>query len=192
MCHEPDCQRGADHRTAAIAHDRKAGRHATAIGKPFDQCRYRRDVPNPLPDAAERGYEVDQPQLMQRDRSAEQYQSDPPASGGDQPAFARPSMFEPTAPDGGGYAQQSDENLENMSDGGHRPVAGGRREHRGEGLRRARCGVGCRQEVAHRQPEDGKTVRHPDAQVDRKRGRRNQPAVESRTGNGSLSRQHST
>jgi hypothetical protein len=53
IIHQQIRQRRADHRAAAEAHDRHAGRHAAMVGKPFDQRRHRRDVAEAETDAAD-------------------------------------------------------------------------------------------------------------------------------------------
>ena len=93
MRHQPDRQRRADHRAAAIAHDRKARRHAAPVGEPFDQRGDRRDVAQSLADAAdEAAAQIDEPELMDRQRrAAEQHEAAAPASAAMSPALRGPA-----------------------------------------------------------------------------------------------------
>ena len=69
--HQRDGERRADHRTAAEAHDREAGRHARAVGEPLDERRDRRDVAEAEADAADHAVaEIDDPDLVDAARRA--------------------------------------------------------------------------------------------------------------------------
>ena len=82
VIHQHIGERRADHRAAAEAHDRHAGRHAAAVGKPFDQRRDRRNVAEPEADAADHaGAEPEQPELVDGDAEA-------PRSGSRRPSTA--------------------------------------------------------------------------------------------------------
>ncbi len=190
--HQPNSQRRADHRAAAIAHDRKAGGHAAPVGEPFDQRRDRRDIADALADAAEEGDEIDEPELVRRDREAEQDQTAAPEDCRIEPGFARPGMFEPAAPDRGGNAEHRNEDFKDVGFGGNRPIATRRRQLGEKELPLARGGIGARQQLRHRQPEHREAVSHPDAEMDRERRGGHQPAIEARPGDGSGAIENST
>ena len=69
--HEEDVQVAGDEGAAAESHDRHAGRHAAAIGKPLHQRADRRDVAEAAADAADDAHaEEDQDRLAQRQADA--------------------------------------------------------------------------------------------------------------------------
>jgi hypothetical protein len=73
-----------------------------------------------------------------------------------------------------------------MSDLRHRPVAAGGGQRGEEAEIDAGGCVRVAQQLAHRQPEYREAVRHADAQMDGQRGRRYQPAIETRSGDGAF------
>ena len=124
MRHQRDRQRRTDQGAAAIAHDRKAGRHAAVIGKPFDERRNRRDVAEPLADAAdEAAAEKHQPELMDQHAVAAQREAAAPAQGCDEAGTPRPGAFDPAAEKRSGDAEHRNERFEDVCDVGHGPVS---------------------------------------------------------------------
>src|SRR5581483_12298396 len=111
--HESRGERRADHRAAAEAHYRETRRHAAAIGEPFDQRRYRRNVAEAQTDAAEHaGAEPDEPELVDVDADRTERHAPAPAHGRHHARLARTGTFEPAAPDRGGDAEPGDEERE--------------------------------------------------------------------------------
>ena len=180
VVHQDVGERRADHGAAAEAHDGHAGRHAAAVGKPFDQRRHRRDVAEAETDAADHaGAEPHQPELVDVNPEGAEQQAAAPAERRDEAGLARADALEPAAPDRGRDAEQHEEQREHPAHAGDAPVAG-----RGEQLlhqRHVGTGLGCRQPDGprQRQPEHGKAVGHADAQMNAKRRRRHQPAIEA-------------
>ena len=100
-------QRRADHGAAAETHDGHAGCHAAVIGEPFHQRRYRRDVAEAEPDAADdASAKPHDPELMNVDADGADDQAAAPAQRGDDAGLARTSALEPAAPDRGRHAEQ--------------------------------------------------------------------------------------
>ena len=96
--HQQVGERGADHRAAAEAHDRHAGRHAAPVRKPLDQRRDRRDVAEAEADAAEHAEaEVEQPELVQVHGERAEHEAAAPADGRDEAGLARAGPLEPAA-----------------------------------------------------------------------------------------------
>src|SRR5206468_5297845 len=86
--------------------------------------------------------------------------------------LARPGRLDPAPEHRRRQPEEDDEGREDESDFGLRPVARGRRRDA--------------EEARERQLEDAVGVGLPDRQVDRERGRRHQPAIESRPGDDAL------
>lgn len=178
--HQQVGKRSADHRAAAEAHDRHAGRHAAPVGKPFDQRRDRRDVAEAETDAADdAGAEPHQPELMGHDADGSKHDAAAPAAGGNDACLARTRPLEPAAPNGGGRAKQDEEQRIDPAEVGNTPVAGGGEQRRGERQIGASGRGGDPERLGKRQPEDAETICHADAEMDGERGRRDQPPVET-------------
>ena len=102
-----------------------------------------------------------------------------PAQRRDEAGLARPDALEPAAPHRGGDAEQHEEQRVHPAHAGDLPVAGGGEEllhqrHVGARLRR-----GQPERARQRQPEHAEAVGHADAEMDAKRRRRHQPAIEA-------------
>ena len=180
IVHQQVGQRRADHGAAAEAHDGHAGRHAAAIGEPFHQRRHRRDVAEAKADAADHaGAEPQQPELMRVDADRAEEQTAAPAQRRHEARLARSDALEPAAPHRGGDAEQHEEQRVHPAHAGDLPVAGGGEEfldqrHVGARLRRVQA-----ERARQRQPEHAEAVGHADAQMNAKRRRRHQPAIEA-------------
>ena len=181
IVHQQVGERRADHRAAAEAHDRHAGRHAAAVRKPFDQRRHRRDVAEPEPDAADHaGAEPHQPELMGVDADRAEHQAAAPAQRRDDAGLARAGAFEPAAPERRRGAEQHEEQRVHPAQLATR---------QSQVVVNSSCAsvmsaqaFGCRQpdRARQRQPEHAEAVGHADAQMDAERRRRHQPAIEAR------------
>ena len=196
MVHQEAGQRGADHRPAAEAHDRHAGRHAAPVGKPFDQRRNRRNVAEAQAHAADDARaQPHQPELMDIDAEGGDHEPPRPAEGRHHPRLARPCVFKPAAPDRRGRAQNEEEKGEHPAEVELRPVAiggeqrvPGDRQLAGEARCVARAGdrlgdaVRNRDGAPERHPEHAEAIGHAYAKMNCQRGGRNKPAIESRLG----------
>ena len=184
--HQVRRQRRADHGATAKAHDRHASGHTASVGEPLDQRRYRRDVAQPQPDAANHARaQHHQPELVQVHPQRRHQHAAAPAQRRHHPRLARPSPLQPAAPQRRTRAQQHKKQGVHPAQGGNLPITA-----RGEQLppkpdlgaagnsrldaERARQG----------QPKHRKTIGHANAQVNRQRSRRHQPAVETGAGDG--------
>ena len=199
--HQDGGERRADHGAAAEAHDGHAGRHAAPVGEPLDERRDRRDVAEAQADAADHaGAEPHEPKLMDVDAERADQQAAAPAQRRDETRLARPDALEPAAPDRRGNAEQQEEEREHPAEVELAPVAvrGKQRLQRAGGLlteRDGACGalrhglpVGTEDGALQRLPEHREAVGHADAEMDAKRCRRHEPAVEPRLGDDPLSR----
>ena len=129
VIHHPVGERCADHRTAAETHDGHPGRHAATIGEPFDQRRNRRNIAETEPNAADHpGSEPQDPKLVNVDPKRTEKQAAGPTERRDDPGFARSRALQPSAPNGGRYAEDDEEQCEHPAHAGDAPVAGGREE----------------------------------------------------------------
>ena len=182
IIHQQIGKRSADHRAAAEAHDRHAGRHAAPVGKPFDQRRHRRDVAEAKTDAADHaGAEPHQPQLVDVDADRAEHEAAAPAACRDDARLcAGPTRSSQPPQIAADDAEHDEEQRVHPAQAGDAPVAGGREKllderHVGTRLRR-----GDAERARQRQPEHAEAVGHADAQMDAERGRRHQPAIETR------------
>ena len=101
ILHQVGRQRRADHGTAAKTHDGHPGRHAAAVGEPLDKCRYRRNVAQAEPDAANHpGAKKHQPELMQINAESGNQHAAAPADGRHNTRLARTHTLQPAAPNG--------------------------------------------------------------------------------------------
>jgi hypothetical protein len=116
---------------------------------------------------------------MDVDTKRAKHQAAAPADRGNNAGLARARTFEPAAPDRSGYAEQNEEQRIHPAHAGDAPVASGRDQFLQQ--RHVRAGLGLRhaERARQRQPEHAETVCHADAQMNAKRGRRHQPAVEA-------------
>ena len=181
----------ADHGAAAEAHDGHAGRHAAAVGKPFDQGRDGGDVAESEAAAADdAGAEPHQPKLMDVDPDRGDEQPAAPADRGNDARLARADPLEPAAPDGSGHAEQHEEECEHPAEVELGPIAiGGEESVPGDGNLAPEgggvAGTGDRlvqalrhaDRAAEREPEHAEAVGHADAEVNGESGRRDEPAV---------------
>ena len=120
-----------------------------------------------------------QPKLMDINSERADQQTAAPAARCDHAGLARTDALQPAAPDRRGDAEQHEEQREHPAQAGHSPVAGG-----GEQLlhqRHVRAGLARRQpdRARQRQPEHAEAIGHADAQMNAKRRRRHQPAIEA-------------
>ena len=126
IVHQHVGERRADHRAAAKAHDRHAGRHAAPVGKPFDQRGDRRDVAEAKADAADHaGAEPHQPELVDVDADCAEHETACPAACGDHARLARAGTFKPAAPECRRYAEHHEEQRVHPAHAGDVPVACG-------------------------------------------------------------------
>ena len=182
VLHQLGRERRADHRAAAEAHDRHAGGHAAPVGKPLDQRAHRADV------AQARGRcRRSRPSRgssartgaggCRAPRSACRRTSTPPTPR--RPCAGRPARASrprarprrPRKTKKSVYIQPSVEIFQSQlvtKSSWKKPTSG---PH----LMRSLMPSALRQ----RQPEHREAVGHADAQVDRQRRRRHQPAVEA-------------
>ena len=173
-------QRRADHGAAAEAHDGHAGRHAAAVREPFDQRRDRRDVAEAKADAADHaGAQPHDPELVDVNAEGADHEAAAPAQRGDDTGFARAGAFKPAAPDRGRDAEHDKEQGVHPAHARDFPVAGGGEEFLHQRNIRTGFRRGQADRARQRQPEHGKSVGHADAQMNAKRRRWHQPAVES-------------
>ena len=87
--HHLSGQGGADHGATTKAHDGHAGRHATAIGEPFDQGADRRDVTQAQANAADNPRaQQHHPKLMVVDTGRRNEHAAAPAKSADDTRFA--------------------------------------------------------------------------------------------------------
>src|SRR5271170_5237551 len=98
-----------------------------------------------------------------------------PAKRGYESRCARSRMLDPSPEDCRRNAKHGYEGLENVRDVRDRPVAILCGQF-GDEAAVTRGGAG--DELAHRQPEHAEAIRHADAQMDGKRCRRYEPAIE--------------
>jgi hypothetical protein len=110
IVHQDVGQRRADHRTAAKAHDRHAGRHAAPVRKPFHQGGDRGDVAEAKADAAENASaEPHEPELVGVDADCSEDETTRPAACSDHARLARAGTFKPAAPKRCRYAEYQEE-----------------------------------------------------------------------------------
>ena len=129
MAHQDVRERRADHRAAAEARDRHAGRHAAPLREPFDQRRDRGDVAQAQADAADRaGAEQHQPELVPVDAQGREDQAAAPAKRRDEGRLARAGALQPAAPDRGGRAKEDEEQCIDHAELADLPVAAGSEE----------------------------------------------------------------
>ena len=166
LAHQPDRQRRGDEGAAAKTHDRHSGRHAWAVGKPFDQGRHRRDVADTEPAAAEHAVaEIDEPDIVDVNADRGGNEAAGPAQRRGEHRPARAAFLDPAAEDRCGDAEKENRDRENPAQLGKSPVVRRR-------LRNA-------DEFRHRQVEHAECIGLADAQVHAQRGRRHHPAAES-------------
>ncbi|KWV85693.1 hypothetical protein PFLmoz3_04515 [Pseudomonas fluorescens] len=188
MAHQRRGQRCTHHRAAAKAHDRHAGRHAALVREPLDQGRDGRDIAQAQANTAnDPGADPHQPDLVGIDTQGRDQQATTPAQRRDNTSLTRPGVFQPTAPDRCGAAQEDEEQGVDPAQHGDGPVALGRKDLGDKAhVRRAGHRRGDTQRLGQGQPEHREAVGHADAQVDGQCGRWNQPAVEARLGDDAL------
>ena len=102
-----------------------------------------------------------------------------PAQGRYEAGLPRSDVLQPAAPDCGGHAKQHEKQREHPAHAGDLPVAGGGEEflhqrHVGACFRRTQP-----ERARQRQPEHAEAIGHAYAQMNAKRRRRNQPAIEA-------------
>ena len=167
LAEQPHRQRRGDECAAAEAHDGHAGRHARAIGEPFDQRRDRRDVADAEAAAAEHAVaDVDEPQRVGVDADRRQEESAGPAESGGEHRAARSAVLDPATEHRGRATEEHHRDREDPAELGELPVARRR-------LRDA-------DELRHRQIEYAERVSLTDAQMHAQCGRRHHPAAEAR------------
>ena len=191
VVHQHGGEGRADHGAAAEAHDGHAGRHAAAVREPFYQGRDRRDVAEAETAAADDARaKPHQPKLVDIDAECRNQKATAPAEGGDHAGSAWPNPLEPAAPDGGGGAEQHEEQGEHPAEielgpvaiGGEQSVSGdGDLAPEGGGVTGAGDGLvqslGDADGAAEREPEHAEAVGHANAKMNGESCRRYKPAV---------------
>ena len=171
--HEPHGERRGDHRAAAEAHDRQAGRHAGPVGKPLDQRRDGRDVAEAEPDAAEDAVaEIDEPELVRGDAEAPTRKPPPKHS-----AAANIAVRGPPS---------SSQRPNTAAEAPRKTMAMLKIQPSSVSFQSSGADFGDADQPGQRQVEDAEGVDLADAQMDAQRGRRHQPAAEPRFRDGML------
>ena len=159
VLHQHHRERRRDQGAAAEAHDGHARGHAGAIREPLDQRRYRRDVADAEPAAAQHAVaQIEQPQLMQMNAERGDEEAAAEAQGGGEHGFARTDPFHPTAEHGRGRAEEDDGDGEDPAHLLQIPVAGRRMsdaDQLGERQIEGREGIGLADRQMHRQGGGG-------------------------------------
>src|SRR5262245_16990528 len=106
-----------------------------------------------------------------------------PADRGDDARLARAGTLEPTAPERRRRSKEDEEERVHPPEIGNTPVTCGGKQRAAE----RQVGAGDRlrhtERTRQRQPEHAEAVGHADAEMNRERGRRYEPPVESRSRN---------
>src|SRR5215213_7634791 len=91
-------ERAGDHRPAPKTHDGHACRHASAVGKPLDKCRDRRDVSQTESAPAQHAIpDIKEPDLMLLYAQRRDQKTEAPTAGGYETTLTRSGMLEPAA-----------------------------------------------------------------------------------------------
>ena len=163
--HERIRQGRRDHGAPSESHDRHAGRHAAPVREPLDERRHGRHVPEAEPAASDDAVaQIDEADLVPGHAERGDEKAAAPAAGRDDADLARSRALQPGAGESRRQPQEDDRQRVDPAERRQLPVGG-------RGLRDS-------DRPAERQVEDADGVRLPDAQVDRKRRRRNEPAIE--------------
>ena len=180
MIHQHVSERRADHRAAAKAHDRHAGRHAAPVREPFDQRRDRRNIAKAQADAADHAErQPQQPELMDDRRRAPRQEAAAPAECRDDAGLARPGALEPAAEHGRRQSRGNDASSEGDEKSLTRQSQLCVNSASNERHVLARRRLSHAERARQRQPEHAEAVGHADAEMDGERRGRDEPAVET-------------
>ena len=150
--HEPHRKRGGDHRAAAEAHDRHAGRHSGPIRKPLHQRRYRRNIADAEACSPNHAIaKIDQPELTDRNPECADKKTAAKAQRGGEHGSTRPALLDPAAEHRRGNPEKDDGDRKNPAEFCELPVIGRR--------------VRDADQLGHRQIEDAERVSLADAQM---------------------------
>ena len=154
MLHQQHRQRRRNQRAAAETHDGHARRHARAVGKPFDQGRYRRDVADAEAAASQHAVaQVEQPELMKVNADGGHDEPAAEAQRGDEHGLARTHSLDPASKQRGRQAENGDRDGKHPAHLGQFPIAG--------------RGMGEADEFGQRQIEGRECIRLTDRQMHR-------------------------
>ena len=115
-----------NHGTTTKSRNGDTGRHATAIGKPANQCPHWRYITQSQSAATEYTItKIQQPQLTSHDTEPTDKESTAPATGGHHPHHTRAHFFQPMTCNRCGKSEENDGNGKNPDNTFQCPVVSG-------------------------------------------------------------------